>query len=211
MHAAAQQVGVLIFSLEMSKESLLRRMIRQRARVSDFKELDIEQRGHVRDAANWLYHAPIAFDESAQTVPVMHASIRKLKLDGIGLVIVDYLQLIRGVGRPDNRVQEISANSRALKLAAKEFRIPFVVLSQFNRDSAREGRPPELYDLKGCGDIENDSDNVLFIHPTSKREDQLVPVDVIIAKQREGPRNLAVPMIFDTRYQRLELRDGHAE
>jgi replicative DNA helicase len=210
-HAAAQRVGVLIVSLEMSKQALLRRMIRQRARVTDFEDLDSERRSQVREAANWIYQAPIAFDESAQTLPGIHASLRKLRTARIGLVIVDYLQLIRSVGRHENRVQEISANSRALKLAAKEFRIPFVVLSQFSRESAKEGRPPELYDLKGCGDIENDSDNVLFIHPTSRSEIELVPVDVIIAKQREGPRNLAVPMLFDTRYQRLELRDRDDE
>jgi replicative DNA helicase len=207
MHAAAQNVRVLVFSLEMGKEDLLRRMIRQRSGVNDFDNPDSEERERVREAANWIYDAPIAFDESAMTVPAMHASIRKLKHEEIGLVVVDYLQLVRGVGRYENRAKEVGSNSRALKLAAREFRIPFIMLSQLSRESAKAGRLPELYDLKESGDIENDCDNVLFIHPSSDSEDDLTPVDVLVAKQREGPRGLSVQMFFKRTCQRFEGRD----
>lgn len=209
-HAAEQGAGVLIFSLEMDPGRLFRRMVNQISGLDYDQQrngsLFREEREAEIIAANWICERPIYFDESSFTVAAMHAAIRQTKLKHqIGLVVVDYLQLIRGIGRQENRAVEVGANSRALKLAAKEFHLPFLVLSQFNRESAKEGRKPEIHDLKASGDIENDSDVVLLLRPDDPKDNADVRrAEINVAKQREGPSGMDIPLMFHSHCQRFK-------
>lgn len=204
-HASVHGHLVLFFSLEMSAEELTTRMFSQLSGVRDLANPVF--RSEVTTAVTHASALPFLFDQESYSWPAMSASIRRLSCrQKPGLVVVDYLQLLKGVGRFESRTKEVGANSRALKLLAMEFDIPVIMLSQLNRESAKDGRAPELHDLKESGDIENDADKVLFIHPTSSIEEDLIDVDVIAAKQRRGPSRRAIPMVFDTRCQRFVLR-----
>jgi replicative DNA helicase len=141
----------------------------------------------------------------------IHAKVRRLKAEhGLGLVVIDYLQLMSGRGRSENRTQEVSAMSRGLKLLSKELKVPFLVLSQLNR--APETRPqgdhvPQLSDLRESGSIEQDADMVWFIfrpeYYKPDREDLRGLAEVIIAKQRNGPTGKA-KMAFLRQFTRFE-------
>ena len=217
VHAARKGTGVAIFSLEMGKISLFQRAVYQIARVDSERAkrnaLTPEERERARDAVNVLAELPIYFDDSmASTVPAIHAAIRRAKLKApIGLVIVDYLQLLGNLGRELNRAQAVGANSRALKMAAREFQCPFLVLSQFKRPQVSEKTgevpKPTLSDFKESGDIENDADVAWFIHRPSTQEQDQVPVSMILAKQREGPRDIEENFYFFPKFQRFDGRD----
>jgi replicative DNA helicase len=163
---------VAIFSLEMSKESLLTRMLCASARVDSQRfragYLNQDERRKLQAAAAQLVEAPLYIDDTAGVnLMEMHAGLRRLQQQRkLGLVVVDYLQLMSGRGRFENRNQEVSALSRGLKLMAKELKIPMLVLSQLSR--APETRPgdhrPQLSDLRESGSIaEQDADLVAFI------------------------------------------------
>ncbi len=218
VEAARQGVGVAVFSLEMSTKSLFRRMAYQISRVDAERhrhgKLTAEDREKLRAAAAELYTLPIYWNDTAScTVPAIHAELRKLRMRAkIGLVVVDFLQIVRGTGRVESRNQEVGANSRGLKLAAKEFGIPFLVLSQLSRKSEAENRPPKLSDLRDSGEIEENSDVVWFIH--RPQCDPMNPVklsEFIVAKQREGPRDVSLPMVFLSQCQRFEVATGEGE
>ena len=142
-----------------------------------------------------LVEAPLYIDDTSGTnLMDIHAKLRRLKAEqGLGLVIIDYLQLMSSRGRIENRNQEVSAISRGLKLMAKEMNVPFLVLSQLSR--APETRPgdhrPQLSDLRESGSIEQDADLVVFIYREEvynrDREDLRGKAKLIIAKQRNGP------------------------
>jgi replicative DNA helicase len=217
--AAEQGVGVAIFSLELSAESLFRRMVYQisgmdaeRHRAGKFGEDDTVKLGK---AADTLKALPIYWNDKAScTVPAIHADLRKLRLRAnIGLVIVDFLQIVRGTGRVESRNNEVGSNSRGLKLAAKEFQCPFLVLSQLKREGqGNEGRPPRLSDLRDSGEIEENSDVVWFIHrKSSDPENPIKASEFIIAKQREGPRGVSLPMAFLSTCQRFEMGMAEAQ
>src|ERR1700726_5035741 len=163
---------VAVFSLEMSKESLLLRLLASEARVDAHKfrtgHMNKEDWGKITASLASLAEAPLWIDDSASsTVLEMGAKARRLKRDrGLSLMIVDYLQLCVPVssGRQSNRQEEVSGMSRALKALAKELRVPVVVLSQLTRAPEREERKPQLSDLRESGAIEQDADVVLFIH-----------------------------------------------
>ncbi|HMF74444.1 MAG TPA: replicative DNA helicase, partial [Bryobacteraceae bacterium] len=154
--------AVAVFSLEMSKESLLTRMICASARVDQQKFragfLNQEERRKLQGALGEIVESPLYLDDSAGTnLMDVHSKLRRLQAEqDLGLVIVDYLQLMQGRGRFENRVQEISSLSRGFKLMSKELRVPFLVLSQLSR--APETRPgdhrPMLSDLRESGSIE---------------------------------------------------------
>jgi replicative DNA helicase len=211
VHAARKGTGVALFSLEMGKISLFQRAVYQIARVDSERAkrnaLNPEERERAREAANLLYSLPIYFDDSmASTVPAIHAAIRRQRLRApIGLVIVDYLQLLGSMGRNENRAQAVGANSRALKMAAREFQCPFLVLSQFKRP--QEERKPTLNDFKESGDIENDADVAWFIYRPPTQEQDQVPVSFILAKQREGPRDIEENFWFFPKFQRFDGRE----
>ncbi len=203
----AQHVGlemkepVAVFSLEMSKEQLALRMLCSEAMVDS----NNVRRGFIRkedwhkltSAAGKLAEAPIYIDDSSGTsVLEMRAKARRLKMEhgGLSLVVVDYLQLMRGRGNFERREQEISEISRSLKGLAKELRVPVIALSQLNRGvEQRQDRRPTLADLRESGAIEQDADVIIFLYrekvynkdkETHSREDK---AEVIVAKQRNGP------------------------
>jgi replicative DNA helicase len=190
---------VAIFSLEMSKESLLTRMLCATARVDSQKfragYLSADERKRLQAAASSLVEAPLFIDDTAGVhLMDMHAKLRRVKAEhGLGLVIVDYLQLMTGRGRFENRNQEISSISRGMKLLAKDLNVPMIVLSQLSRaPETRQGdHRPMLSDLRESGSIEQDADLVAFIF----REEVYRPQDaslqgqaeLLLAKQRNGP------------------------
>ncbi|MBM3814816.1 MAG: replicative DNA helicase [Acidimicrobiia bacterium] len=193
------QKTVAVFSLEMSREQLLTRLVCSAARVDQQKfrlgYLNADERRRLQLAASEMAEAPLFIDDSAGTnLMDLHAKLRRLKAEhGLGLVVVDYLQLMGSRGRAENRTQEVSALSRGLKLLSKELRVPFLVLSQLSR--ATETRPgdhiPQLSDLRESGSIEQDADMVAFIYRPEyykpDREDLRGIAEVHIAKQRNGP------------------------
>jgi replicative DNA helicase len=196
-HENAQTVA--LFSLEMSKEALLTRMICSAARMdqSRFRAgyLDGEERGRLAEEATRLMAAPLYIDDSSNvSLMEIHAKLRRLKAErGLGLVIIDYLQLMSSRGRHDNRVQEVSALSRGLKLLSKDLDTPFLVLSQLSRapETRKEGPRPLLSDLRESGSIEQDADLVCFVFRESYYKpdnlDLRYEAELIIGKQRNGP------------------------
>jgi replicative DNA helicase len=189
-----------VFSLEMSKESLLTRMLCSAARVDSQRfragYLTQEERRKLSNALHELVEAPLYIDDTAGLHMMdMHAKLRRLQAERgkIGLVIVDYLQLMGGHGRFENRNQEVSALSRGMKLLAKELNVPMMVLSQLSRAvETRQGdHRPQLSDLRESGSIEQDADVVGFIFREEvyhrDREDLRGLAELIVAKQRNGP------------------------
>jgi replicative DNA helicase len=191
---------VAVFSLEMSKESLLTRMLCATARVDSQKfrsgYLNQAERTKLNHALHELVEAPLYIDDTAGIhLMDMHAKLRRLKAERghIGLVVVDYLQLMSGRGRFENRNQEVSALSRGMKLLAKELNVPLLVLSQLSRavESRQGDHRPQLSDLRESGSIEQDADVVGFIFREEvyqrEREDLRGLAELIVAKQRNGP------------------------
>jgi replicative DNA helicase len=211
---------VAIFSLEMSKEQLVLRMLCSEARVDAHKLrsgfLGRTDWPKLTSAAGRLAEAPIYIDDSpAMTVLEMRAKARRLKAErGLGLVIVDYLQLMRGRGGADNREQEISDISRSLKALAKELAIPVIALSQLSRAVETRGgdKKPQLSDLRESGAIEQDADVVMFIFREEvyrQTEENRGIADILLRKQRNGPTG-EIQMAFIDRYTRFEnLETAH--
>jgi replicative DNA helicase len=195
--AVKNKIPVAIFSLEMSKEQLAQRMLCSEAEVNAqrLKTASLSDTGwkKLTRALGKLSEAPIFIDDSASmTSTEIRAKARRLKIErGLGLVIVDYMQLMRGRMRVENRVQEISEIARSLKTLSRELEVPVIALSQLSRAvEQRNDRIPRLSDLRESGEIEQTADVVLFIH----RDDYYNPqsdrgnlAEIIIAKQRNGP------------------------
>ncbi len=201
----AQHVGVnmnepvAIFSLEMSKEQLAFRMLCSEAMVDS----NSIRKGFIKkddwhsltSAAGKLAGAPIFIDDtSGMTVLEMRAKARRLKAEhGLSLVVVDYLQLMRGRGNVERREQEISEISRSLKGLAKELRVPVIALSQLNRGVETRGgnKKPTLADLRESGAIEQDADVIIFLYRdevyNKDNPDNRNKAEIIVAKQRNGP------------------------
>jgi replicative DNA helicase len=197
-HAAIES-GTLcaIFSLEMSKEQLVQRMLCSRAEVDASKlrggflaESDWPK---LTRAAGLISEAPIFIDDTpAINVLELRAKARRLQKNyGLGLIVVDYLQLMRGIGRIESREREISEISRALKALAKELSVPVVALSQLNRGvEARQDKRPQLSDLRESGAIEQDADVIMFVYRDemyNRESPDAGKAEIIIGKQRNGP------------------------
>jgi replicative DNA helicase len=190
---------VAIFSLEMSRESLLTRMVCAAARVDSQKfragYLNRQEREKLNSALHQLVEAPLYIDDTPGVhLMDIHAKLRRLKSErDVKLVVVDYLQLMTGRGRFENRVQEISALSRGMKLLAKEMNVPMLVLSQLSRavEKREDDHRPQLSDLRDSGSIEQDADVVGFVYRPevydNRREDLRGLAELIVAKQRNGP------------------------
>jgi replicative DNA helicase len=218
-HAATVRRNIVgVFSLEMSKESLLIRLLCAEARINShklrtgFSSRDDWQK--MTQALGRLAEAPLFIEDSpALSIMQIRAKARRLKAEkGLDLLIVDYLQLVTGQGRFENRTQEVSFISRSLKGIAKELRIPVVALSQLSRaPEMRPGRQPQLSDLRESGSIEQDADVVMFIvHPDSRQEGEEgeeeklgIEVELKIGKQRNGPTG-SVQLVFLKPYVRFE-------
>jgi replicative DNA helicase len=208
--------GVAVFSLEMSKEQLVLRMLCSQARVdlSKVRTGFLAQRDFPRlaQAAGRIHDAPIYVDDTpALSALELRAKARRLKRDKeakLGLIIVDYLQLMRGSGgRDESREQEISQISGSLKALAKELRLPVIALSQLNRQVEGRNPPkPRMADLRESGAIEQDADVIAFIYRdevyNSQSRDQGV-AEIIVAKQRNGPVG-DVRLTFRSEYTRFE-------
>ena len=217
--AIEKNVPVAVFSLEMSKESLVQRMLTAEGRVDAQKMrkglLRDEDYSRLARAAGILSGAPIWIDDSAGiSLLEIRSKARRLKADqDIGMVVVDYLQLIQGPASSESRQQEISQISRSLKALAKELAVPVIALSQLSRaPEQRAGdHRPQLSDLRESGAIEQDADLVMFIYrqeiydgPTDKDGNSLEGrAEVIIGKQRNGPVGL-VNLFFHKAYTRFE-------
>lgn len=197
--ALESQTPVAVFSLEMSKEQLAFRLLASEAKVDSQRlrkgflgETDWPK---LTTAAGRLSEAPIFIDDTpAITVLEMKAKSRRLKADtGLGLIVVDYIQLMRGGNYRDSREQEISEISRSLKGLAKELSVPVIALSQLNRKvEDRTNRRPQMADLRESGAIEQDADVIAFIYRDevyNKSEDNPEKgiAEIIIGKQRNGP------------------------
>jgi replicative DNA helicase len=221
-HAAIEHnIGVGIFSLEMSKDQLVQRLLCSEGLV-DAQRL---RRGQLRDddypklarAAGLLGTAPIWIDDSAAITPLaMRSKARRLKADhNIGMVVVDYLQLMQGPTNAESRQQEISQISRSLKALAKELDIPVVALSQLSRapDQRAGDHKPQLSDLRESGAIEQDADVVIFIFRqemydgSTDRDGNNIEglAELIVGKQRNGPTGM-VPLYFKKEYTRFDNR-----
>jgi replicative DNA helicase len=216
----AQHVGLMerkpvaIFSLEMSKELLVQRLLCSEAQVDAQKvrrgftsAKDIER---LTNAAGLLSEAPVFIDDTpAVSTLDMRARARRLKSEyDVALIIIDYLQLARCSDRAENRQQEISSISRSLKALAKELSIPVIALSQLSRAVEVRGgdRRPMLSDLRESGAIEQDADLVLFLYRPELYDqedpDKQGKAELIIGKQRNGPTGM-VPLVFEKTYTRF--------
>jgi replicative DNA helicase len=207
-----------LFSLEMAKEQLVLRMLCADARVDAHRlrtgKLQEKDWARLAKAYADLSASRVFIDDSATLTPLeMRAKARRLKAEhGLGLIIVDYLQLVSGAGRVENRQQEIASISRSLKGLAKELNVPVIALSQLSRaPEARTEKRPQLSDLRESGAIEQDADIVMFIY----REEEYKATDenrgiaeIIIGKQRNGPTGtLKLAFIKEfTRFENLEWR-----
>src|SRR3954469_21005747 len=220
-HAAIEHnVPVAFFSLEMSKESLVQRMITSEARI-DAQRL---RKGMLRDddfprlarAAGILSSAPVWIDDTPGiTLLEMRSKARRLKAEsGVKMVIVDYLQLMQGPTNSESRQQEVSQISRGLKALAKELSVPVIALSQLSRAPEQrtgEHKRPQLSDLRESGAIEQDADLIMFLYrqemydgPIDKDGNSLEgKAEVIIGKQRNGPTGV-VNLHFHKQYTRFE-------
>jgi replicative DNA helicase len=226
--AIFHKIPVAVFSLEMSKEQLGMRMLCSVSRV-DSQDL---RTGFIKDtdwpklarATGILSEAPIYIDDSpAISVLEMRAKSRRLKAEhNIGLVVVDYLQLMRGRSSAERREQEISEISRSLKAMAKELDLPVIALSQLNRSlESRPNKRPQLSDLRESGAIEQDADVICFLYRDeiyNKSEDNPKRgiAEVIIGKQRNGPTGTIELTFIDKfttfeNYSRLEIPTSYVE
>ena len=191
-----EPVPTLIFSLEMSSAQLALRMLCSRARVN-IRQLGIERLPrHGEDeqrlvaVADELSKSPLFIDDSSHlTIMELRAKARRLYTrHKLGLIVVDYLQLLSPTDSKVPREQQVAEASRGLKALAKELDLPVLVLSQLNRSSEKEDRKPRLSDLRESGSIEQDADVVLMLAPPKDADEKIeAPYELIVAKQRNGP------------------------
>jgi len=228
--AVERKKGVGLFSIEMSAEALTLRMFSSRARISQqrIRAGKLSQRDWqvLAHAGGTLSETSIFIDDSAMLSSLeMRAKARRLKAQyDVGLIVVDYIQLMHGVGRPENRQQEIAMITRSMKALAKELDIPVIAISQLSRMVEQRGgeKRPQLSDLRESGAIEQDADLVLFVHrpevylsPTErddpKNQKYIGMAEINIAKQRNGDTG-SVNLKFFKEYTRFEnLAPEHRE
>jgi replicative DNA helicase len=214
---AAKESGVPVgfFSLEMSKEQLAMRLLCSEARVDSHKIrsgfLNRQECGKLLQAAGLFMDVPIYIDDTPAISPLeLRAKARRMMADqGLGLVVVDYLQLMRGRESAERREQEISEISRSLKGMAKELDIPVIAIAQLNRKvEERNDKRPLLSDLRESGAIEQDADVIAFIYRDEVYTKQACKepgiAEIIIGKQRNGPSGETVKLAYISTYTRFE-------
>lgn len=223
--AVRSKQPVVFFSLEMSKEQLVQRMLASEAAVNSLKlrrgEVNDSEWGQLVDAADRLYEAPLFIDDTPGiTVMEVRSKARRIKVErGLALVVLDYLQLMQGRSRrrEDNRQQEISEISRQMKSIARELKVPVIALSQLSRGvESRASKRPMLSDLRESGSLEQDADIVMFLYredyyaEKAAQQGQAQPptsaAEVIISKHRNGPVG-SVKMSFNKELTRFEEID----
>lgn len=209
LHAAKQKLRVAIFSLEMSREQLVQRLLSQEARINSHalrqgKIHGPEAWDRLMMAASVLQSLRIYIDDTAALTPFeLRTKARRLYAEhGLDLLIVDYMQLMHSGRRSENRVQEISYISRTMKQLARELKVPVIALSQLSRQvESRAGKRPQLSDLRESGSIEQDADVVMFIHrDDNEQEGEATNIaHIIVAKHRHGPTGV-VDLFFEQRF-----------
>jgi len=204
--AIQYKIPVGIFSLEMSTQQLVDRMLAAEARVNAWKlrtgklSLD-EDFDRLRGSLDRLSHAPVFIDDqSGNTIMKMRSAARKLKSEhGLGLIIVDYLQLMHTSKNHDSMVNQVTEISHSLKELAKDLDVPVIALSQLSRAVEARGGKPKLSDLRDSGSIEQDADVVMFIHREDKMDkslDKTNIAEILIEKHRNGPVG-SIQLYFD--------------
>jgi replicative DNA helicase len=222
--AVKHNIPVGIFSLEMGTEQLIDRMVAAESYIDSWKIRtgaikDEDDFARIRDALETLSKAPIFIDDKpGNDILTMRAVARRLKRErGIGLIIVDYLQLMTPVGskNSDSLVQQVTEISRSLKGLARELNVPVLALSQLSRAVEQRGGKPRLSDLRDSGSIEQDADVVMFIHREDKRNpdaERTNIAEILIEKHRNGPTG-KVDLYFDdkrTSFQAMDTK-GYGE
>jgi replicative DNA helicase len=218
--ATLNKQSVLFFSLEMSKEQLIDRMLSDVSGVDSWNirtgNLSDEDFSKLSEASGEMAEAPIYIDDTPGiTVLEMRTKARRAAHQApLGLIVIDYLQLIQGRRTDGNRVQEVSEISRGLKLLARELNVPVIALSQLSRTvESRSPQIPQLADLRESGSIEQDADIVMFIYREAyynPETDRQNITDLIIAKHRNGPVG-KVELYFHPERLRFMSLDKHHE
>ncbi len=222
--ALEKNLPVAIFSLEMSKEQLVQRMLCSEAGIDATRlrtgNLQNNDWTRLSMAMGRLGEAPMYIDDSAVVTALeIRAKARRLKAEqkDLGMIIIDYIQLMQGRKATDNRVQEVSEISRSLKTLARELAVPVIALSQLSRAvEARQNKRPMLSDLRESGSIEQDADIVMFIYRDeyyNQESDKRGEAEVIIAKQRNGPTG-TVDLLYQstiTRFLNKVHNSGYTE
>ncbi|MBI3343942.1 MAG: replicative DNA helicase [Gammaproteobacteria bacterium] len=213
-HAAIKgQLPVAIFSMEMPAEQLALRMLSSLGRIDQHKvrtgKLEDEDWPRLTSAVGILAEAKMFIDDSPALTPTeLRARARRLKREhGLGLIVIDYLQLMQGSGNKENRTNEISEISRSLKALAKELNVPVMALSQLNRNlEQRPNKRPVMSDLRESGGIEQDADIIVFIYRDEVYNEDSPDkgsAEIIIGKQRNGPIG-TTRLTFLAQYTRFE-------
>lgn len=224
--AKKQKVPVAVFSLEMTKDQLVSRVLSSEAGIDShvFRQggLSAEDWSDLASASDSLAKAPIFLDDTSSiTIPEIKAKVRRINQDpsksNIGLIVIDYLQLMNSGKKTESRVQEISEITRNMKIMAKELGAPIIALSQLSRSAEKSGRAdsrPALSDLRDSGSIEQDADVVLFLYRDAYyNKDESADVTVaecIVAKNRHG-ETATVPLAWDgahTRFTDVDFSHG---
>jgi replicative DNA helicase len=216
-----ERVPAAIFSLEMSSEQLVQRLLCAEGRIDAQKlrrgKLSQEEHQRLAAAAGHLNTAPIWIDDQPGTnVLEIRAKARRLQSElradkkDLGLIMIDYMQLMSGTNQAENRVQEVSQISRGLKALARELEVPVIALSQLSRGpEQRTDKRPMLSDLRESGSIEQDADLVMFLYrpeyyATAEKRDELEgKSELIISKQRNGPTGV-IELYFQKAYTRFD-------
>ena len=219
--AISHNIPVAVFSLEMSAQQLVQRMLCTEGRVDAQKlrlgRLSQSEHERLAKAAGYLNTAPLWIDDQpGANVLEIRAKARRLQSElradkrDLGLLVIDYMQLMSGSQRSESRVQEVSQISRGLKALARELEVPVIALSQLSRGpEARTDKRPMLSDLRDSGSIEQDADTVMFLYrpeyyaPPEKRDELQGKSELIIGKQRNGPTGL-VELYFQKAYTRFD-------
>ena len=217
--AVVEKLPVLYFSIEVSRQHLVRNMLCSRARIELQRvrrgELTADDTKKLTTAANELMEAPIFIDDSTMTnVLQVRAKARRIKqAHGLGLVVIDYIQLME-TARAENRQQEIAQMSRQLKAMARELEVPVIAISQLNRSvDTRPDRRPRMSDLRESGALEQDADLIAMLYRESEHNptpDNRNKAEVIIAKQRNGPTG-SLSLLFFGHILRFETPDPGAD
>lgn len=222
--ARAGKGAVAVFSLEMSAKQLVRRMVSTISGVPTqaLKKSNLANRDYQKlaDACEELYSLPLMIDDTSDISALeMRGKCRRLKADhGLAMVVVDYLQLMRGSRKSENRTQEVSDIARALKSLAKELDVPVMALSQLNRGvESRPDKRPQLSDIRESGSIEAEADLVMFIYRDAyyrakeedvgpQNADEAEVAEIIVGKHRNGPTGVRL-LGFQRAYTRFTLLD----
>jgi replicative DNA helicase len=211
---------VVVFSLEMSREQMALRMLCSEAKVDSQKlksgKLDEYDWDKLAAASNRLSESPILIDDTAEATPLaIKAIARRIQQEhGLGLIVVDYLQLMRAASKRDNREQEIAEISRSLKAIAKDLDVPLIACAQLNRAvEGRQSKRPLLADLRESGSIEQDADLVLFIYRDelyNPKSDKNGIAEISIAKHRNGPLTVQpIELVFIAQYTKFAPKAPH--